>query len=336
MGHGSPLPAKLHERIVSQFKDNVSQRKIANNLGLSLSTFRNIVKSFKKSLEILVRKGQGWKPLLNARDHRALRRYHATMMDITTWAWEYFGKSLSLNTVRRCMKKCNLKLYYAKRKAFVNFVQKRHECSWPEVIWNGPKDGGNMLFGQTTFQFVFGKNGCRIRAKDEKDHPDCCQRKVQKPASVMVWGCISTQGMGDLHICEGTIDVEAYVGILERYMLPSRWQLFPGTPWLFQQNNGRPHSAWQRGFIGIECVWLTGLPAVQICLLLENQTEATTDFWAAQVLLTPRMGKNLTCKTATIDIFSSQTITKCKKTWCYPVVNMSLSQFLLCVAETNF
>ena len=32
MGCGSPLCAKLHERIVSQFKDNVSLRKIAKNL----------------------------------------------------------------------------------------------------------------------------------------------------------------------------------------------------------------------------------------------------------------------------------------------------------------
>ena len=59
----------------------------------------------------------------------------------------------------------------------------------------------------------------------------------------MVWGCISTHGMGDLHICEGTIDAEAYVGILETHMVPSRQHLFPGTPGLFQQDNARPHSA---------------------------------------------------------------------------------------------
>ena len=49
--------------------------------------------------------------------------------------------------------------------------------------------------------------------------------------------------MGDLHICEGTIDAEAYVGILERHMLPSRRRLFPGTPCLFQQDNASPPSA---------------------------------------------------------------------------------------------
>ena len=87
---------------------------------------------------------------------------------------------------------------------------------------------------------IFGKT-CQ---KMERRTSDCyVQQKVQKPASVMVWGCISDSGMGDQHICEGTIDAMAYVGILERHMLQSRRRLFPGTPCLFQQDNARPHSA---------------------------------------------------------------------------------------------
>ena len=88
--------------------------------------------------------------------------------------------------------------------------------------------------------------------------------KCKKTASVMAWGGISAYGMGDLHICEGTIDAEAYVGILERYMLPSRTRLFPGTPWLFQRLF--LHESQQHGFAGITCMCLTGLPAVQIRL----------------------------------------------------------------------
>ena len=94
MGRGSLLCAKLRERIVIQFKYNVSQRKIANNLGLSLSIVHIIVKRFREAGEMSVRKGQGRQPL-NACDHQALRRYclrnhHSNMMD----------KSLSLNTVQ--------------------------------------------------------------------------------------------------------------------------------------------------------------------------------------------------------------------------------------------
>ena len=53
-----------------------------------------------------------------------------------------------------------------------------------------------------------------------------------------------------LHISEGTIDAKAYVGILERHMLPSRRRLFPGTPCLFQPDIARPHSA------GVTRAWL--------------------------------------------------------------------------------
>ena len=164
MGRGSLLyfSAKLCEIIVSQFKDNVSQWKIANNLGLSQSTVHNIVKRFRESGKILVCKGQGWVPLLIECDHQALswyclRGHHATMMDIATWAREYFGKSLSLNTVHRCIKKYNLKLYYAKRKAFINFALKcrwvfwaRSHLTWTERQWK------RVLWSdEPTFQLMF-------------------------------------------------------------------------------------------------------------------------------------------------------------------------------------
>ena len=37
---------------------------------------------------------------------------------------------------------------------------------------------------------------CVLQAKEEGDLPACHQRLVQKPASLMVWGCISADGMG--------------------------------------------------------------------------------------------------------------------------------------------
>ncbi len=61
-----------------------------------------------------------------------------------------------------------------------------------------------------------------LRAKEEGDLPACYQHSVQKPASLMVWGCISAYGMGSLHVLEGTMNAERYIKILEQHMLPSR------------------------------------------------------------------------------------------------------------------
>ncbi len=63
---------------------------------------------------------------------------------------------------------------------------------------------------------------CVLRAKEEGDLPACYQHSVQKPASLMVWQCISAYDMGSLHVLEGTMNAERYIKVLEQHMLPSR------------------------------------------------------------------------------------------------------------------
>ncbi len=128
MGRGSPVCQQIREKIIEMFKNNVPQRKIGRDLDISPSTVHNIIKRFKESGGISVRKGQGRKPKLNNRDLRSLRRHciknrHSSISDITTWAQDYFGKPLSSTTIRSYIHKCQLKLYCAKRKPYVNSVQ---------------------------------------------------------------------------------------------------------------------------------------------------------------------------------------------------------------------
>ncbi len=59
-------------------------------------------------------------------------------------------------------------------------------------------------------------------AKEEGKLPACYQDSVQKPASLMVWGCIGAYGMGSLHVLEVTMNAGRYIKVLEQHMLPSR------------------------------------------------------------------------------------------------------------------
>ncbi len=109
MGRGSPVCQQIREKIIEMFKNNVPQRKIGRDLDISPSTVHNIIKRFKESGGISVRKGQGHKPKLNNRDLRSLRRHciknpHSSISDITTWAQDYFGKPLSSTTIRGAVK----------------------------------------------------------------------------------------------------------------------------------------------------------------------------------------------------------------------------------------
>src|SRR4029434_7358530 len=101
MGQGLPVCQQMREQIIEMFKNNVSQRKIGRDLDILPSTVHNIIKRFKESGGISVRKGQGRKPNLNNIDLRFLRRHciknrHSS---ISIWAHDYFGKPLSSITI---------------------------------------------------------------------------------------------------------------------------------------------------------------------------------------------------------------------------------------------
>lgn len=122
-----------------------SQCNTAKNLTLLPSIVHNTVKGFRDSGEISVCKGQGQKPLLNVCDLTALsmRNSHATMMNIATRVWEYIGKLLHPETLRR--------------KPYINFRAEMPSsplgpsaCQWKHVLWSY----------ESTFQLVFRTN-CR-------------------------------------------------------------------------------------------------------------------------------------------------------------------------------
>ncbi len=153
MGRGSPIPPMLRRKIVEQYQKGVSQRKLQrvwsyHHLQCIISSKDS--ENLEQSLCVRVKAG---KTILDARDLRALRRHcityrNATVMEITTWAQEYFQKTLSVNTIHRAIRRCRLKLYRSKKKPYLNMIQK-HRCflwakahlkwtvaKWKTVLWS--------------------------------------------------------------------------------------------------------------------------------------------------------------------------------------------------------
>ncbi len=178
MGRGSPICERMSKKIVEYFKNNVPQRQIAKALQISSSTVHNIIKSFQETEEIAVRKGQGRKPLLDTRGLRALRHcithQHDSVIDVTKWAQEYFQKPLSVNTICRAICRCQLKLHHAKRKPYVNMVQKRRCVLWAKahLKWTVSKWKSVLWSDESKFDILVGNHGHHVlRAKEEGDLP---------------------------------------------------------------------------------------------------------------------------------------------------------------------
>ncbi len=171
MGRGFSICERVRKKFVESFKNNIPQRQITKALQILSSTGHNIIKRFRETGEISLRKGQGRRPLLDAHGLRALRRHcithrHDSVIDISKW--EYFQKPLSVNTTRRAICRYQLKLYHAKRKPYVKMVQKQHHVlwvkahlkltvsKWKSVLWSD----------KSKFDILVGNHGRRVlRAK---------------------------------------------------------------------------------------------------------------------------------------------------------------------------
>ncbi len=179
MGRGSPICERLCKNIVEYFKNNVLQRQISS------STVHTIFKIFR---EISVHKGQGRRPLLDARDLRALRRHcithrHDSVIDITKWAQEYFQKPLSVNTIRRAICRCQLKLS-CKKEAICEHGPEAPSCRVGQDSFKMDFFKVEKWSDESKFNILVGNHVRRVlRAKEDGDLPACYQHSVQKPAS---------------------------------------------------------------------------------------------------------------------------------------------------------
>ncbi len=105
----------------------------------------------------------------------------------------------------------------------MSMVQKRRRVLWAKANLKWTVSKWKSFLWSDESKFLVENHGRRVlRAEEEGDLPVCYQRSVQRPASLMVWGCISAYGMGSLHVLEGTMNAERYIKVLEQHMLPSR------------------------------------------------------------------------------------------------------------------
>ncbi len=121
-----------------------------------------------------------------------------------------------------------VKTVLCRRKPYVNSVQKRRRLLWARrhLGWTITQWKRVLRSDESVFQvFLGGMDTVCSGPKKKRIIQIVYQQQVQKPGSVMVWGCVRALGKGNLHFCDGTINAEKYIEILEHNMLPSRRHL---------------------------------------------------------------------------------------------------------------
>ena len=157
------------------------------------------------------------------------------------------GTSVSVATIRRALNKQGLhgrtprrtpllttrniksQLEYARRN-----LDKTTEF-WETVLWTD--ETKLELFGHMDQRYVW-------RAKGQAyDQRNTISTVKHGGGSLMMWGCFSAAGTGNLDRVPGIMDSQKYQAILKRNVMPSVDKLNLGDHWTFQQDNDPKHTS---------------------------------------------------------------------------------------------
>uniref|UniRef100_A0A3Q2XW73 Transposase Tc1-like domain-containing protein n=1 Tax=Hippocampus comes TaxID=109280 RepID=A0A3Q2XW73_HIPCM len=154
---------------------------------------------------------------------------------------------LTAVTVRRRLCEANL---FSRIPRKVPLLQKRHvqkrlqfakeHINWPKEKWR------NILWTDESKIVLFGSRGhrpCVRRPSNSEFKPQYTLKTMKHDgASIMVWACFSSSGVGPIYRIPGIVDQFVYVKILEEVMLPYAEEDMP-LKWVFQQDNDPKHTS---------------------------------------------------------------------------------------------
>ncbi len=136
----------------------------------------------------------------------------------------------TLNQIGRPRRKPLLKMMH---KQFAEGKQTKDMDYWKHVLWS-----------DKTKINLFGSDGVkRVWRQQDEEYKDKCVLPTVKHGGggVMVWGCMSAAGTGELQFIEGTMNANMYCDILKQSRIPSLQRL--GRRAVFQHDNDPKHTS---------------------------------------------------------------------------------------------
>uniref|UniRef100_A0A8C7DEI0 Transposase n=1 Tax=Oncorhynchus kisutch TaxID=8019 RepID=A0A8C7DEI0_ONCKI len=225
---------------------DIAARKIAPE-----STIYRIIKNFKESGSIVVKKASGRPRKSSKRQDRLLKLIQLQDRGTTSTAlaqeWQQAGVSASARTVRRRLLEDGL-VSRAAKKPLLSRKNIRDRLIFCKRYrdWTA-EDWGKVIFSDECPFQLFGASGKKLvrRREGERYHQSCVMPTVKHPEPVHVWGCFSAKGVGSLTILSKNtaMNKEWYQHILQEQLLPTIQEQFGDDQCLFQHDGAPCHKA---------------------------------------------------------------------------------------------
>lgn len=251
VGRRKELSVDTREAIISLYYSGIRQAEISRRLNIPRTTITSVVDRFRKrgSLQNKPRKGAPSK--LDGRDIRTLLRLvknnrGKSLSEITAIFNENRPSIVSKRTIQRILYCNNFHRRIVKKRIQIREVNRKNRVNWcrsnrlktvanfwKRVIFS---DECKVDFGSDNRLFIWRKSG--------EEWLPCCLAPPPVPKfSLMIWACITYDGVGTLTVVEGNVNAQGYINILDNNLWPVVVRHFPAGDFIFQDDNAPIHRA---------------------------------------------------------------------------------------------
>ncbi len=232
-------------KFLQLYEQGKSGKEISATLNIPTSTVSNWIKKFKKVGCLKRKHGSGRKSSLFPSDHRFIMSEKNKNKQISAPSLQCKlkkekGTCVSTQTIRNAL------MYYkfkASIPAKVPILTKKHMTLRKEICtkWSYEADDywDDVVFSdEVSFNLVNSDGKHWVwRPEGERLNPDYTSKVAKHGGGkVMLWGCFSKKGVGELVMIEGIMDKYKYVEVLSNNLRKSATKLGMSS-FKFQQDN---------------------------------------------------------------------------------------------------
>jgi transposase len=246
------IPIAIRKLVVQLREDGNSFRNIAQIIKKSHSTVQYIINRYNETGSFEDRKRTGRPQKLKPNQKRAILR--TVVMEPKTSAPKLAGMidteynvKVVPQTIRNVIRNAGYKGCVARKKPFISQINKKKRLDFAKAHINKGNDfWKSVLFSDESKFNIFGSDGRVMVWRKPNMQMDCrnlCPTVKHGGGNVLVWGCMSATGVGNLVFIDGIMDQHMYLNILRNNLHESAEKLNIGNSFIFQQDNDPKHTA---------------------------------------------------------------------------------------------